>query len=186
MNIENKSGASHLVGLGIIPPEEVIHTVRWVQDELYFHHGVRKSRQDPHITIKSPHHVDHIDPYLDFVESLVRQMDSFFLKISGISQFNDEVIYFSLEHNPLLIKTHEYILENICYKFKSAPDPLEGKLWIPHISLARTSDQNTFKKATAFLQNIRPQYEWEISTIGVFHYNETEGWKIIKMIPLNA
>ncbi len=181
--MEDKKG-NHYVGLGIIPPEEIEMEVRKVQQFLNQNYEIYLSRQPPHVTIKSPYYVEDLNEHVNYLESLVRQMESLYLSVSGINHFNNQVIYLEVEKNDRLNDFHHFLLENIVHRSNIAPDPLEGSNWVPHMSIASIEDQSLCNKILLELNEKHLRFHWKVESVGLFINDEDKGWQVEKVFKI--
>jgi 2'-5' RNA ligase len=144
-------------------------------------------RQSPHITLKSPFDTDTLEPFVNYLESLAKEIVSFYIELNGFNYFEPKVIFLDVKENPSLKELHFRILKDLKKKFKIEPDKFEGENVKFHSSLALEDvTEEKFKKAKEYLTKYKPNFKFKARTLGIFYHLGDAGWVIVRRINLKS
>lgn len=171
-----------LIGFALLPDDEIHHWVKEVQWVLNHRFGLRISRQPPHITIKSPYEATHMDDHIALLEGICMQMQPFNIEISGVSNFENGVIYFQVEKNEILHNFHMDVLKALHKNHGILSQENEADNIIYHMSIAGEPDKKKLIQATTFLKENTSAFSWTVNQCGILVHEKDKGWKIKKVI----
>lgn len=177
------------IGFAIIPTDEIHNYARDIELELCKNFGLCWGlKQSPHITIKPPFEVKKLEPFIDYIDDLAKNLTHFEIEIDGFNSFPElKVIYLDVKESNALTKLRETIRDGLEKKFGIKPNKFEGNEWKFHSSIALTDvTEEKFQEALKYLRNkTKPHFRFIFNTLGVFYYlGEETGWIIIKRIKL--
>ena len=176
------------IGFAILLDDESHNFARQMELELCNKFGLCWGlRQSPHVTIKGPFEVKELGPFIDYLESLAKEIVPFNVELEGFNYFEPTVIFIDVKENPSLQKLHFRILKNLKEKFKIEPNPFEGKNMKFHSTVALEDvTEKKFRKARKYLEKYKPKFKFKTKTLGVFYHLGDAGWVIIRRINLKS
>ncbi len=168
------------IGYGILLDGKVFNFMRgaeiMLQDKFGFEKGLRQS---PHVTVKPPFETEDLTPYLEYLETLCSETDTFKIKFKGFNSFGKKVIYLDVMPNEKLMSIYKKITKDL--------DLPEDDM-IFHGTLAYGDvEEDKFDEAINLLKNnFDPEFEVTARQIGLFYQlSNDEGWVVIKKCNLN-
>lgn len=177
------------IGFAILLEDECHNYARKLELELCEKFGLCWGlKQSPHITIKAPFQTDKLSPFVEYLESLAKEIRPFEVELEGFNYFDNKVIFLDVKENSPLKDLHFRILKDLQSKFNIKPHELEGKNVKFHSTIA-TGDVNeeNIDKAKRYLKKYHPKFMFTVNTLGIFYYlGEDAGWIMVRMIKLGS
>jgi 2'-5' RNA ligase len=175
------------IGFGILLEHEPHNFIREYQ--LKFHHelSILPGRQNPHITFKSPFKVHDIEAYVDYFDQLARETQPFEVKINGVGDFDQKILFLDVEENQATNSLHVNVLKQMKDQFNIDPDPLEGENMHFHASIAELPTKDAFIEAKEMLENEAPKFRFWVKEFGIFyHLGGDHSWIIFRRMPIGG
>lgn len=174
------------IGFAILLDGESYNFARQIELELCDKFGLCWGlRQSPHITIKAPFDTNKLEPFVDYLESLAKEIGPFDVELDGFNYFKPKVIFLDVKENPSLKELHFRILKDLKEIFEIEPNPLEGENIKFHSSLALEDvTENKFEKAKEYLTKYKPHFKFKVKTLGIFYHFADVGLVIVRRINL--
>ncbi|MFT4304904.1 MAG: 2'-5' RNA ligase family protein [Candidatus Woesearchaeota archaeon] len=144
-------------------------------------------RQSSHITIKAPFETDKLAPFIQYLESLAKEIVPFNVELKGFNYFDSKVIFLDVRENPSLKELHFHILKDMKEKFGIEPSQFEGDKVKFHSSLALEDvTEEKFEKAKKYLKKYNPNFKFKAKKIGIFYSLGDAGGVIVRKIKLKS
>lgn len=164
------------IGFAILLNNEGHNLMRRIQMELQEELGIQASTIVPHITIKSPFETSNRIPFLQYLESLIQEMEPFEITIQGFNHFTDRVIFLEVAENPVLLELHWRILNDVKSKFGIDAHEFEGENIKFHSTVSFFKEKEKFDLAWSYLQQYNLQFSFLAKTLGVYYYLGEKGY----------
>ena len=176
------------IGFAILLDDKSHNFARQIELELCHKFGLCWGlRQSPHITIKAPFDTNKLEPFVEYLESLSKEIVPFNVELDGFNYFEPKVIFLDVKENPSLKKLHFRILEDMKKKFKIEFHEFEGKNIKFHSGLALSDvTEKKFKEAKKYLTKYKPKFKFKAKTLGIFYHLGEAGWVIVRRINLKS
>lgn len=173
------------IGFAILLDDECHNYSRKLELELCEKFGLCWGlKQSPHITIKAPFETEKLNPFVEYLENLVKEISQFEIELEGFNHFGNKVLFLDVKENKKLKDLHFRILDDLQNKFNIQPHELEGDNVKFHSTIA-TGDVTSekFSKAKKYLEKYHPKFKFTARTLGIFYYlGEEAGWIIVRRI----
>ena len=176
------------IGFAILLDDESHNFARQMELELCDKFGLCWGlRQSPHVTIKAPFDTEKLEPFVDYLEGLAKEIVPFDVELNGFNYFKPKVIFLDVKENPSLKDLHFRILKDVKEKFKIEPHQFEGENVKFHSSLALEDvTEEKFEKAKKYLTKYNPNFKFKAKTLGIFYHLGDAGWVIVRRINLKS
>lgn len=119
--------------IGIIPPDDIKQKIISFQKK-FKNNGV-PFVAEPHITIKAQSGLMDDLLWLSKVESIIKNIQSFDIKLEKVDDFNNKVIFLKPSFSKELIKFHKGLFKTIEPGDKMAEKYFENDKYIAHLTL---------------------------------------------------
>ncbi len=177
------------IGFAILLDNESHNYARKLELELCKNFGLCWGlKQSPHITIKAPFETEELDPFIEYLEDLAKEIVPFEIELAGFNYFEPKTIFLDVKENPKLKELHSHILKDMKEKFGIEPNEFEGENVKFHSTIALEDvTEEKFKKAKEYLKKYTPNFKFKAKTLGLFYYlGDDAGWIIIRRIDIKS
>jgi len=177
------------IGFAILLEDEPHNFLRKVELELCEKFSLCWGlKQSPHITIKAPFETNKLDLFVDYLESLAKEINPFEVELDGFNSFGKNVIFLDVKENQQLKDLHFKILNDLLSKFGINQHELEGKNVKFHSTIASGDvTEEKFREAKQYLKKHNPKFKFTAKTLGIFYYlGKDSGWIIVRRIELSG
>jgi 2'-5' RNA ligase len=138
----------------------------------YGPHGGLKAT--PHITLKLGFHVPDIQPFEQYFDQLVADIEPFEVCIKNIGFFDEMgIVFMDVMHTTELENLRQRILRELSDRYGIKPYPLEGDQYHFHATLAYLQKED-FAKARRELENIKIEFKFMLDAIGLICHTGDE------------
>ncbi len=165
----------YTIGIGALFDESTYNSVRDI--ELILSNRTNNFAglgQPPHVTVKRPFDVETIDDIgkcLSIMNDLAARTNAFDLKLSGIGNFSDAVLYLQPSHDQNLIDIHNELITKIESAFPGSKTNREGESMVFHSTLAMDLITQQFETAKQYLDSLAPEqleFTTHVRKVGLF------------------
>lgn len=174
------------VGYAILLSDEVHNFMRGLQ-VLILNQCVSASgmTETPHITLKQAFEVKSSEPFEQYFDRLVHEIEPFEIVIKGVDSFPDRVIFLDVEQDTRLETLRLKILRDLSEKFGIKPHPLEDERYYFHATLAYNISKEDFKEARQTFKEIRADFRFIFDTLGLMYFTGAE-WMTYKRLKVGG
>ena len=168
----------------ILPSDEAHNYMSKLEIEIFKRYGPHEGlKATPHITLKLGFHVSDIEPFEQYFDKLVAEIEPFEICLKNIGFFDEMGIAFmDVVHTPQLERLRQRILRDLSDRHDVKPYPLEGNQYHFHATLAYLS-KDDFAEARRELENIKIEFKFVLDTIGLICHTGDE-WVTYKRAKL--
>lgn len=153
----------------ILVSDEVHNFMTKLQINILDQYGVNPGLTAiPHITLKLGFDVSCLEPYENYFDSLVKDIEPFEICVNGINKFDEGIIFINVENNPNLDMLRRRILRDLHEQFGVEPYRLEDDQFHFHATLAHGLSKNDFLMAYEGLKKMPVQMCFTLSAMGLF------------------
>jgi len=149
--------------IGIVPPLDLNEKIFDFQRSFpsnkvpYFH--------KPHITLKAPNGLTEDLTWLEKVKMVVGDQSVFEIKLEGLDNFEDRVLFLKPAYSKDLMDLHLKLVSLLCPDIENENKFFEGPLYHPHLTLGETTWGEMTKEELVLM---RKRAESELSNIPSF------------------
>jgi len=135
------------------------------------HEGLKAT---PHITLKLGFPVSDPEPFEQYFDKLVTEIEPFEIHIKNIGFFDDMgIIFMDVVHTPQLERLRRQILSDLSERHGIKPYPLEGDQYHFHATLAYLS-KHDFSRARRQFETMKVEFRFMLDTIGLICHTGEE------------
>ena len=177
------------LGFGILLGDEVHNFARETQLELCHKFGLCWGlRQSPHITVKGPFETNRLKPFLDYIDRLAAQYESFPIELEGFNYFEGEknVVFLDVKETHYLKSLQNRIIEDMRSIYGIGPNAIELSGYNFHSTIAvHDVGDDALKQAKEYLSGLEtPSFRFMAKRIAVFYYLGECGYVVVRQAKL--
>jgi 2'-5' RNA ligase len=116
--------------IGIVPPDHISRELIQIQKQF------GDNRLEPHITLRPPVSPVQEEAWLDVIAKAASRINPFHIKLSGVGQFGDRVLYVQV-HAPGLQNLYDLLIPGL-KEFEETAGAQKQETYHPHLTLGRT------------------------------------------------
>jgi 2'-5' RNA ligase len=153
----------------ILVSDEVHNYMSKLQLDIFKRYGANPGiKASPHITLKLGFNVSNIEPFEQYFDQLVDEIEPFEICLRNIGFFDEGIIFMDVEHNPQLETLRRRILNDLSEQHGIKPYPLEGDRYHFHATLAYGMSKHDFARARIKLKDLKVEFRFVLETLGLF------------------
>lgn len=152
----------------ILVSDEVHNYMSKLQLDILKQYGANPGiKASPHITLKLGFNVSNIEPFEEYFDELIDEIDPFEICIRNIGFFEEGIIFMDVEHTQQLDRLRRRILHDLSVRHGIKPYPLEGDGYHFHATLAYGMPKHDFTHAKTKLENLKVEFRFVLETLGL-------------------
>jgi 2'-5' RNA ligase len=117
--------------IGIVPPKEYLERIEQFQRRWINHQGV-----EPHITLKAQGGLTPDKKWIDKVQNICNNFNTFHISLDKPKYFGDNILYLTV-HSKDLYELHQKIVQEISPSENLIKQYFELDAFIPHLTLGK-------------------------------------------------
>jgi 2'-5' RNA ligase len=121
----------------------------------------------PHITLKLGFRTPDLAQFAGYLDEVAQSTPAFEVSLSGISSFEEGIIFLDVEPNPTLDQLRRRIVRELSDRFQVEPKPLEDHRFHFHATLAYGLPPTAFEEELARLSPLTPRFRFEARTLAM-------------------
>jgi 2'-5' RNA ligase len=149
--------------LGIVPPPATKDRIASFQKS--FPSNKVPYFNEPHITLKAPSGLTEDKSWLAKVMTIIGNQQRFSIKLNGLDQFEDRVLFLNPEFTQPLVDLHMKLVALLNSDPEEQQKFFEGSLYHPHLTLGETTWGGMSRDE---LEDMKKKAEFEFYTIPAF------------------
>ncbi len=152
----------------ILPSDEAHNYMSKLEIEILKQYGPHEGlKATPHITLKLGFRVPDIQPFEQYFDQLVADIEPFEVCIKNIGFFDEVgIVFMDVVPTTELESLRQRILRELSDQYGIKPYPLEGDQYRFHATLAYLQKED-FSKARRELEKIKIEFKFVLDTIGL-------------------
>lgn len=184
----------YTIGIGVLFDESTYNSIRAIELRLSKEtKNFAGLGQPPHITVKRPFDVESVEDIqkcLSIMNDLATNSRTFGLKLSGVGNFSDRVLYLQPMHNEKLVAIHNDLVGEIESIFPGSKSILEGENITFHSTLAMDLTKKQFLAAKEYIAGLTTEqlnFTARVQSIGLFlGIDDNTHWVVIAELALQT
>ena len=159
----------------ILPSDEAHNYMSKLEIEILKQYGPHEGlKATPHITLKLGFHVPDIQPFEQYFDQLVADIEPFEICIKNIGFFDEMgIVFMDVVHTTELETLRQRILRELSDRHGVKPYPLEGDQYHFHATLAYLQKED-FPKVRRELEKLKVEFRFMLDTIGLICHTGDE------------